>query len=437
MMPHAIRRVYVARRARTAASLSIVMFGIALLAIAAKPAWTAFLAKGLPGINPAVLCTMIVAMWLVGLFAYFAARAVDEHRFAVSMSKLVMPGADVNADLERLSHENPDQAARDMAHRLEVRSAALPVLAAGVLLPVTALYVAAIFRTGGWPVIAAFETEVAVNAKKLIACGGIAAVIAVVMTKRAARLPAVAPTTMVLALAGVGVAALTSVWLVPLALIVATVGVVVRRLRIERDLLQAEDPAAGSEIFTIRGFIQQLRTSAAAVIARVKQVRARRVIIGAMVPAAMLGGLILMMQHKSKHTPLPQTAAIGMKSHAAPIASVGPSGAKTIVETMGAGRLKITLDLVDDCVVDLPALAGLSSVPAMWNAAVKIEQFEGIALEVSPFGAEALQAVSIGTPLSISRANCGSFAEPLGLRIKGQAGHYVLYVEPVLTPAGC
>jgi len=103
--------------------------------------WAAYLAKGLPGINPAVLCTGIVAMWLVGLFTYFAARAVDEHRFAVAMSHYVMPTKDLDQDLERLSHQHPDQMARDMAHRLEVKSAALPVLAASVLLPVTALFV--------------------------------------------------------------------------------------------------------------------------------------------------------------------------------------------------------------------------------------------------------------------------------------------------------
>jgi hypothetical protein len=38
------------------------VLGTALLALAEKPAWAAFLAQGLPGINPAVLCTLIVAM---------------------------------------------------------------------------------------------------------------------------------------------------------------------------------------------------------------------------------------------------------------------------------------------------------------------------------------------------------------------------------------
>ena len=37
MMPHAIRRVYVARRARTAASVTIAIVGAALLAIAMEP----------------------------------------------------------------------------------------------------------------------------------------------------------------------------------------------------------------------------------------------------------------------------------------------------------------------------------------------------------------------------------------------------------------
>ena len=200
MMPHAIRRVFVARRARTVASLTVALLGAAMIAIAISPAWTQLLAKGLPGINPAVLCTLVVAMWIVGLFAYVAARAIDEHRFAVAMSRFVMPGKDLNEDLERLTHEHPDQAARDMAHRLEVRSAALPVLAAGVLLPVTALYLGAAIRSGGWPVIAEFEASVAAHAKHLLACASVGAVTSIAMTRRAMRLPAAAPTIGALAL---------------------------------------------------------------------------------------------------------------------------------------------------------------------------------------------------------------------------------------------
>src|SRR5687767_10439963 len=224
MMPHAIRRVYVARRARTAASIVVALLGAAMLVTAATPSLTAYLAKGLPGINPAVLSTFIVAMWICGLFAYAAARAVDEHRFAVAMSRLVMPGKDVNEDLERLAHENPDQAARDMAHRLEVRSAALPVLAAGVLLPVTALYIGAAIKAGGWPVIAEFEALVAVQAKKLILCGVAGVVLAFALTRRATRLPLVAPLMFGTATLAAGVGALTSrFWIVPVAIVMAYV----------------------------------------------------------------------------------------------------------------------------------------------------------------------------------------------------------------------
>jgi hypothetical protein len=436
MMPHAIRRVWVARRARTASSLAIALLGGAMLAIAAQPAWTQFLARGLPGINPAVLCTLVVAMWIVGVFAYFAARAVDEHRFAVAMSRLVMPGKDVNEDLERLAHENPDQAARDMAHRLEVRSAALPVLAASVLLPVTALYLGAVYRAGGWPMIAEFEASVAIHANKLLACAGAGGVLAIVMTKRAARLPIAAPTMMTLALITSATAFATSLWLVPVALMFAAVGLVVRRLRIERDLLQAEDPAAGSEIFTIRGFIRQLRASASAFVARIKKLPRQRVAIGAGAIAAAIGATMVLIPTKHANQTSQAAVIAGHNTTAKATIVTEPSGAKSSVEPMGDGRLMITLDLVDDAPLDIPALAGMRNVPPMWMARVKVEQITGVALQVSPFGGAA-QQLSIGTDVIATQSNCGIGEQPLGLRLQGSAGHYVLYVEPTLMPTDC
>src|SRR5262249_40278841 len=158
------------------------------------------------------------------------------------------PTGDVNDDVERLSHENPDQAARDMAHRLEVTSAALPVLAAGVLLPVTALYLGAAVRAAGWPVIAEFEAAVTNHAMHLIACAGVGGVLAIAMTKRMARLPIVTPLVGAAALSCAVAGVVASAWLVPVGSILAVFALVVRRLRIEREQLQAEDPAAGSEV---------------------------------------------------------------------------------------------------------------------------------------------------------------------------------------------
>ncbi len=443
MMPHAIRRVYVARRARTAASVTIALLGVALLAVAAKPAWAAFLAGGLPGINPGVLCTFVVAMWIAGTFAYVAARAIDEHRFAVAMSRFVMPGKDLADDLERLAHEHPDQAAREMAHRLEVRSAALPVLAAGVLLPVTALYVGAALRQGGWPVIAEFEASVAAHAGELLACAGVGTVLAIAVTKRAARLPVVAPFMglvafgmagfVVFATAGLGAG--VTLWLVPVALIVASVGYIARRLRIERDLLEAEDPAAGSEIFTIRGALRQVRTAVSAVVARVRTVRPVWVLVaGLLVIAGVTATKLLAM--KRAPLPLAQVAAAPPTAVARP--TVAPTGSRISVGPPGnEGLLKVTLDLVDQQPIEIPSLAALQQVPPGWHGRISIRQIEGLPLQVSLLGDAQTTTTSIGSSVWVEADSCGIASQPFGLRLQGEPGHYVIYVGPNLWPAYC
>lgn len=434
MMPHAIRRVYVARRARTAASIAVAALGTALLAVAMNPAWAQFLATGMPGINPAVLCTFVVAMWIVGAFTYLAARALDEHRFAVAMSRMVMPGVDLHADLERLAHEHPDQAAREMAHRLEVRSAALPVLAAGMLLPVTVLYIGAAIRAGGWPAIADFEAMVALHAKQLALCAGIGALTAVAMTKRAARVPFAAQVAAAIAFAGAGIAVATTLWLVPIALIVATVALVGRRLRIERELLEAEDPAVGGELFTLRGFIRQLRASLAPVVARVRGVKPVWVLVGGLLAIAGYTGLRLVEVERVSKV---QTYTAAAAPEPVQVADLGPTGSRATTQPMGDGRILVELDLVDGEPLDIPALAGLSNVPMGWSARVTIQQVEGLSLEVSAFLDDATQRVSIGDDVTMTRSTCGMGPLPLGLRVRGAPGHYVLYIEPVLTPTSC
>src|SRR5436309_3171984 len=82
-----------------------------------------------------------------------------------------------------------------------------------------------------------------------VALAGLVASVA--MTRRAARLPIAAPFAAVAALAAAAGSAIWW-WLVGPAAIALTIALVVRRLRIERDRIQAEDPAAGSEMFTLR-----------------------------------------------------------------------------------------------------------------------------------------------------------------------------------------
>ncbi len=444
MMPHAIRRVYVARRARTAASVTIALLGVALLVVAAKPAWAAFLAGGLPGINPAALCTIVIAMWLAGMFAYVAARAIDEHRFAVAMSRYVLPGKDLADDLERLAHEHPDQAAREMAHRLEVRSAALPVLAAGMLLPVTALFVGAALRVGGWPPIADFEASVAAHVGPLFECAAVGAVLAVAVTKRAARLPVVAPVMGVVAVgmagfvafAAAGLGAEVTPWLVPIALIVASVGYMARRLRIERGLLEAEDPAAGSEIFTIRGALRRLRTAVSTVVARVRTVRPVWVLVaGLLVIAGVTATKLLAIQR----APLPRAEVAAVVAPTPVVRStVAPTGSRIWVEPVGRdGTLEIRLDLYDEQAIEIPALAGMAEVPPGWQARVVLTQLEGQPVQIALLGDAQAQTSSLGDAWSLTTESCGIATRPFGLRVQGSPGHYVLRVAPQLTPASC
>ena len=439
MMPHAIRRVYIARRARTAASVTIALVGTALLAIAMQPSWAQWIARGLPGINPAVLCTLVVAMWIVGMFAYVAARALDEHRFAVAMSRLVMPGSDVNEDIERLAHEHPDHLARDMAHRLEVRSAALPVLAAGVLLPVTALYIGAAIRAGGWPVIAEFEAMVALHAKKLAACAGVGGVLAIAMTKRTLRLPTGAPVMGLLALLTASAAFATTLWVVPVALLVAVVALVVRRLRIERALLEAEDPAAGGEVFTLRGLVRQLRVSLAPVVARVRSIRPVWVLVAGLLVIASVTAMKLVERHAPARAPVATAVAPQAITHSgpAPITDLGPTGSRFTIKDIEGGQVKIALDLVDDRPLVIPALAGLPEIPYGWYMTTRYTLVEGARLDAVTVTPYRFMSLTNGEAISEGQPSCNLGQSPYTLYVRGAPGHYELLVEPVLRPTRC
>src|SRR3954471_19945910 len=86
-MPHAIRRVVVARWARIVGSLAAWLGGEVMVIAAVSPAIAAWLAHGLPGKEPAPLSTLLIAAWVLGLVAYWIARSAAEHRFAVTMQR--------------------------------------------------------------------------------------------------------------------------------------------------------------------------------------------------------------------------------------------------------------------------------------------------------------------------------------------------------------
>ncbi len=176
VMPHAVRRVVVARSARIGASVAVIALGAALVALGESSSLDHAIANALPN-HPALLTALLATMWGGGVFAWWVARARCEHKFAVAMSRYVLPGRDLDHDLQRLDHEHPDSGARDMAHRLEGRALLLPVVAASVLVPATAIYLAAVYVAGTWPPVSAVETGLADNACAFAGIGvlGIAA----------------------------------------------------------------------------------------------------------------------------------------------------------------------------------------------------------------------------------------------------------------------
>jgi hypothetical protein len=264
-MPHAIRRVVVARGARIAAAWAMALVGALLVGSAASPRIAKLVGLVLPPDDPAVIATSLLAAWLGGALVYAVARAVCEHRFTIAMTRCVLPGDDLHHDLERLAHEQPDEVARRMAHRLEVRSAVLPVMAAALLGPATLAYLALAAKLRGWPLNRVIEDTLGGHAAFLVA-GGLAGLIATlgVLTPRlrspAAAVPAavVAITALVLAIALRGTPAS---WLA--LSVIATAGMiamVARTLRVERAWIDTDDAAAGTEVFdAIAARLAQLR----------------------------------------------------------------------------------------------------------------------------------------------------------------------------------
>lgn len=446
-MPHAIRRVFVARRARITASIAVCITGAALLVTAMTPSLAKFISSGMPGLNPAVLSTMVIAMWVTGIVAYTLSRAMGEHAFMVMMSRYVMPSEDVDNDVERLEHEHPDEIARGMAHRLEVRSAALPILAAGLLLPVTAVYAWQGFHAGGWPVIADFEANIATHPGSFVMAAIAGAIACVVMTKRFARIPRVAPLATVLAV-GFSVAALMMRDAFPagvVALLAASIAFVVWRLRKERDLLDTEDPAAGSEVFTVRGFIREVRV----VLDKGRQVVRRATVkqLGVLAAVAFVGAGILAAMTGSSTT----TGAMfgGDKANikkpllALPqiVTPSGTSSSKYKIEQLGNGSLRVNVTLEDDQPLDV-AFPGVVTVPHGWTARVQlfVESQDGT-VSLSAFPGDMttpMKELTTERETSFSLSACDEVGHPLGLRVQSaKPGHYIYLITPVLELAGC
>lgn len=451
MMPHAIRRVVVARAARKAASIAMIASGVAMLAVAMSPSLATTIAAGLPGINPAVVSTFVGAAWVLGLVAFAISRGRSEHRFAVEMSKTVLPGQDLDQDIERLSHEHPDAVARRMAHRLEVSSAALPVAAAGFVLPATLVYVAHAIYARGWPSTAEYELNLVDVGPALLAGAVTGVFAAIVMTRRGARAPSMAGIAgAVAAIAGIIAATalksreLSVTWpATVVAVLAGTIAFVDWRLIRERTAIEAEDPAAGSELFTLRGFIDACRRGVGGI---------RRHVTAPMALGAVAFGTLLVCAGGPLATGPSSAAATPAAPHANTVVApdrVLPGASSYTVTPTGDGRLRVAITIVNGQAIEIPSLSGMSIIPPKWKArvVVRLETNELPAdVAVTPFPADGknlpLHFGASSTEHRFWTEACDG-EQPIGLRVVADAdfpkGWYTatFLVEPVLELSTC
>ncbi len=461
-MPHTIRRVVVARAARAAAATAAIVCGSAMIAVAMSPKLAKLIASGLPGINPAVISTGVAAAWVLALVAFAISRGRAEHRFAVAMSTYVLPGDDLDHDIERLSHERPDRVARAMAHRHEVRSAALPVMAAAFIVPATLVYIAHALHVGGWPSTAEYEANLALVGKPLLASALTGLVAGILMTRAWARRDGVlVPAALVSLLAGGGAVAmlldreLVTTWVFTTTSVIAgAIAVIIWNLRRERAALEIEDPAAGSELFTLRGFIQSIRTVAVATARRLPR---RPAMIAATVLSLSLvcGGAFMLEQNRAQNR---AAAAAALKARSPTVTpptstALGVPGRSSLAkwEMTQDGRIRYEIRFVDGKPITLDGLHAFQVLPKGWRARVAISVIDGSmpgAVEVTPFpdNTDAVVPLHLGDGATEHRFSFSACDEDvnLGLQLTPDAkwptnGEVVVsfLVEPTLEIATC
>jgi len=456
-MPHTIRRVIVARAARTAASTAAIICGAALCAVAISPKLAHFIASGLPGINPAVISTGVGAAWVLGLVAFAISRGRAEHRFAVAMSTYVLPSQDVDQDIERLSHEKPNHIAREMAHRLEVGSAALPVAAAAFVLPATLIYFAQAIAVKGWPSTAEYEMNLAYSGKPLLYCALAGVIAAIFMTRSSMRRDSIAPVAAVGALLFGALAAGTLVqreegltWIfTAVSVLAGAIAFVNFKLKRERKALDIDDPAAGSELFTLRG----MWSSICSTVSGVRQYVTPKSIVGVAAFAVLLGfagGRVNAGPSRASTAiaamPRTQTASSQQK----PVLAV-PGKSQLLKWTATSdGRIRFDVRFVDNKPVEFRELFGMLNVPQGWKARIVVSLVDGYqlpgSLAVSPFpGSVDVSALHLGNGAVEHRFATAACDEdvPLGLSLVPDGTwpegtiEVSFHVEPQLELASC
>jgi len=431
--------------------MATIACGIAMISLILIPTAARFVASGLPGINPAVLSTALSAAWVLGLVAFAISRGRAEHRYAVAMSTYVLPGDDLDHDIERLSHERPDRVARAMAHRSEVRSAALPVVAATFVLPATLAYFAHAARVGGWPSTAEFEMNLATSGEPLLACALAGIVAGVMMTRSWMRSDRIAPIAAVACLLTSGFAVAT-LWqreadlawaFTALAVITGAMAFVNFRLRSERSALEIEDPAAGSELFTLRGLYESVKATALSARRHISP----KAVVGLGAFAILLvcagGRMTGFTPAATASAAAPRTSLVNSKP-----AVLVPGRSSLLKATpMLDGRIRYDVRFIDGKPMTLPDLASIQVLPLGWRARITVSTPDALEtrVAVSPFpGTTDVVALHLGgdaTEHRFSYSACSGDVD-LGLELVPEAGApddlvATFIVEPTLELAPC
>jgi hypothetical protein len=269
------------------------------------------------------------------------------------------------------------------------------------------------------------------------------------MTRRAGRLPVIAPIAGTLGL----IAAIVTIglftrhatvgwWFAGASVLGIAAAYISRKLHVERTLIAAEDPAAGSELFTIRGFIRSLREAGSTAMTAVRRLPRYKWLRAVALVALALGAVrFATRSHKSDE------AAAAAPTMAMPhVSQVTPKSFDAPYTWKHVGsRIEIEVNL-DGSPVEIPSIAELDMVPHNWHALISVELGSMDAnLSVGLLGADKVAPTVLDStnPRAVFAVDaCTDEPQPLGLRVSStmkidHPQRVTLYVVPDLTAATC
>jgi hypothetical protein len=337
--------------------------------------------------------------------------------------------------------------AKSMAQRLEARSAALPVIAAALVFPASALYVIDTAIEAGWS--KAFEYHLAGQVWSVVGIGALGFIAGSLMMRTSARLPIVGRIAAVAAAACIALPVVTfmnggmpKVYLLAPFVIVATVAVIVRRLRIEREQIDAVDPAAGSELFSWKKSFAALRGSLKDVTSRIT----KRMVVGASIATGVfiLAGGPVMNSSNDGAVQASATSAIPVLDGDGVTLSKKNPG-KSLFD---APAVTVNVDIMQGQFGEIHGIAGLDTLPYGWKMTMVVRLVEAAPglVSVTPMGNGSVTpnySNNAGAIIATTTVTACEGTEPVGLRVEPQGfeakktGYLPLRIEPKLTYVGC